>query len=387
MPRPRKPDATIPAHIDQTKIPAGCYWDKRDRYWYAIIRRPKPHRQRIAAGDALLSDLHREMEMVRGIDSRTLDWLLGEFEASLEYRQLAADTQEDYAYCRLALQRHKTKLGVPFAELERARITTPLIQRLVNAMAETHPSKANHVKRYLSTAFQWGKRNVAGVTNPAAGVKQAKERKAHRMPPDEVMRAVVTLLRERGALASRRKGSVAPYVWAVAMIAYKCRMRSVEVRDLTDANATDAGVIVRRHKGSLDTVVAWDDDLRDAWGWLVARRARVWLKKPAMRARLARPMVVSEDGAALSKSALNSAWRRAMAVAIEAGKIDASQRFGLHGLKHRGVTDTHGTKADKKDASGHKTDAMANLYDHEAATVSTPGKPFDLRSDLRKAKK
>jgi hypothetical protein len=36
--------------------------------------------------------------------------------------------------------------------------------------------------------------------------------------------------------------------------------------------------------------------------------------------------------------------------------IAPEQRFTLHGLKHRGITDTKGKKAEKKEASGHKTD-------------------------------
>lgn len=87
-----------------------------------------------------------------------------------------------------------------------------------------------------------------------------------------------------------------------------------------------------------------------------------------------RPLVVAEDGSALSKSALNSAWKRAMTAAIEAKVIGPQERFGLHGLKHRGVTDTPGTKADKKLASGHKSDAMLELYDHEVPTVNPAGK-------------
>lgn len=387
MPRPRKPDPSIPPHIDQAKLPRGCYWHKRGRCWYTLTAMPKPKWLRIAGEDAMLSDLHREMELVRGIDKRTLDWLLGEFEASLDYRQLAAATRDDYAYCRGVLQARPTKLGVPFAQLERSRITPPLIQRLVSAIAETHPTKANHVKRYLSAAFQWGRRNVAGVTNPAAGVRQAKERKAHKMPADATMRAVVAFLRARGSLPGRRPGSVAPYLWAVAVIAYKCRMRSVEVRDLTDASATDDGVLVKRRKGSDDSLVRWDADLRDAWGALVARRAAVWLRKPALRAKADRPLVVSEDGAVLSRSALNSAWRRAMALAIEANVIAAGDRFGMHGLKHRGVTDTEGGRDAKRAASGHKTAAMVALYDHEIPAVSTPGKPFDLGRDLGNRKK
>lgn len=48
------------------------------------------------------------------------------------------------------------------------------------------------------------------------------------------------------------------------------------------------------------------------------------------------------------------------------GVLTSDERFGLHGLKHCGVTDT---KGDKKEASSHKTDAMVHLYDHSLPTV------------------
>lgn len=375
MPRQRKPDPSIPGHIDQRKLPVGVYWDRRDHYWYTITHAPKAKRSRIAAADALMSDLHAAMELSRGIDSSSLDYMLALFEESGQFkREIGEATRDDYRYCRLAIQRHPTKLGVKFAYLSRAMIKMPLLQKLINDIAEKHPSKANHVARYLSVAYQWGMQNGYAIANPAQGLRKAQEMKAHRMPKREVMRAVIALLRERGAMPARRVGSVAPYVWAVAEIAYQCRMRSVEVRMLTDASATDDGIRVERVKGSLDTIVKWCPELRDAWGWLVSRRARIWLKRPALRAMALRPLIVSEDGAALSKSALNSAWRRAMAVSIETCVIAADQKFGLHGLKHRGVTDTPGNKADKKQASGHKSDAMAILYDHAIAVVEPAGK-------------
>lgn len=374
MPRPRKHDPSIPTHIEQRKLPIGVYWNKRDRYWYTLSCDPKPKYCRIAGADALMSDLHKAMELARGIDRSTLDYMLSKFAESPKYKKLAQTTQDDYGYCRLALQHHKTKLGCSFAELRRAAITTPLIQLLIDAVGEKYPSKANHIKRYLSAAYKWGIQRMGEPSNPALIVEQVKERGAHRMPDVDTMRAVVAFLRERGALPSRRKGSVPPYVWAVAEIAYRCRMRSVEVRHLTDANKTNAGIIVDRVKGSDGNLTRWCPELEEAWSWLVARRAHVWLRKPAMRTKTERALVVSEDGAALSKSALNSAWRRAMTEAMKAGLINKSSRFGLHGLKHRGVTDTPGTKADKKEASGHKTDAMLELYDHERHTVNPAGK-------------
>jgi integrase len=71
---------------------------------------------------------------------------------------------------------------------------------------------------------------------------------------------------------------------------------------------------------------------------------------------------------------MNSAWRRGMAEAMKEGLIESEERFGVHGLKHRGITDTEGNAADKQQASGHKTQQMAQHYDHEIATVDVAGK-------------
>lgn len=44
-----------------------------------------------------------------------------------------------------------------------------------------------------------------------------------------------------------------------------------------------------------------------------------------------------------------------MAMTIREHVITVEQRFGLHGLKHRGITNTASNRADKKDAAGHAT--------------------------------
>lgn len=372
MSRRRKPDPTIPAFIDQRKLPVGCYWNRRDRYWYAL---PGGKRKWLAGPDAMLSDLHSAMEGLHGVDRGSLDYMLGRFETSAQFKALAPGTQEGYRYSRLAVQRFQTKLGVSFADLRRASITPPAIQRLVDKIAETHPTKANHVKRYLSAAYSWARLRMDVKENPAKGVAQARERKAHRTPELATMRAFVAFLRQRGALGGRAKGSVAPYLWAVAEIAYRCRGRGVEVRELTDADATDEGVIVHRHKGSITNITAWCPELREAWDWLAARRDRIWRDRlpvvPLEPDR--RPILVTESGRPVVRYTLNSAWRRAVKQAIAAGVITADTRFGLHGLKHRGVTDTPGGRTERQAAAGHKSAAMTDVYSHDLDVVQPAG--------------
>ena len=58
--------------------------------------------------------------------------------------------------------------------------------------------------------------------------------------------------------------------------------------------------------------------------------------------------------------------------AIDAGVITTNERFGLHDLKRKGITDTLGTRADKQEASGHKSEAMMDIYDRSVPQVDTP---------------
>ena len=71
--------------------------------------------------------------------------------------------------------------------------------------------------------------------------------------------------------------------------------------------------------------------------------------------------------------------------AIEAGVIQPSDRFTLHGLKHRGVTDTKGSRQQKQRASGHRTESMVALYDHDVPVVqpATPREDASFRESFR----
>ena len=82
-----------------------------------------------------------------------------------------------------------------------------------------------------------------------------------------------------------------------------------------------------------------------------------------------RPLVVGEDGATLGKNSLHSAWRRRIHRAIKNKVITVDERFGLHDPKRKGITDTDGIGADKKEASGHKSAAMMDLHDLNAPVV------------------
>ena len=76
-----------------------------------------------------------------------------------------------------------------------------------------------------------------------------------------------------------------------------------------------------------------------------------------------RTLIVAAHDVVLQKSSLGSAFQCLIKEAIAAKVIEEEQRFGLHDLNRSGVTDTPGMRADKQAASGHRTEAMMDVYD------------------------
>lgn len=83
-----------------------------------------------------------------------------------------------------------------------------------------------------------------------------------------------------------------------------------------------------------------------------------------------RNIIVASHGGPLRKSGLDTAWQRFITLAITDDVVTLEQRFALHDLKRRGITDTVGTWADKQEASCHRDPKMMVVYDYSIPTVS-----------------
>lgn len=385
MPRGRKrkfnPD--IPKHIDQATIPAGFYFE-RGR-WYVLDPNPITGRARkktIANGRALLSDLHRLAEQRGGSPLRgTLRHAHNEFQKSARFRKLSKSTRDDYVYHGNLACDYKLKNGTLLGEREIDRIDPPAMQKLVDRIAEgweatpdpvpPRPSTANHVLRYLRRLFGWSKRRGYCITNPGEGIEQAEERKQFKMPTRDVFALVHAFAVERGKLAPHSLGSVPPYMAPAMVIAHGCRLRGVEVHALTDAHELKEGILCDRAKGSLDNVTKWNDELRAAWDRLVEVRAKIWkrTKPPTILRPEHRYLVVNQSGHPLSRSGMKTTWQRLMDAAVAAKVITDDERFTMHGLKHRGITDTRGGRHAKNEGAGHKSLQQTDHYNHELIVV------------------
>ncbi len=369
--RPRKLDPTMPKHIDPAKLPRGVFWDGTRSRWYI---KENGSTKRIGGTDEKLSDLHRLAEERTGVDRGSLSWLCDEFAASPQHAKLSPSTQKDYAYCRGVICNYAMRGGILFGTASVKNITRPAVQILIDALAKSGPSKAAHARRYLSRVWEWAaNRGYADPVNPATGIDMPTERKQRRLPTAVVMAAMLKSAYARGQQQRSSKGGCPPYLWAVADLAYLCRLRGIEVVTLCESAGSAVGIMTNRRKGSRDNVVSWTPRLRAAWDFLIAYRDEIWTarKMPVPMRAENRPVVVSEDGAALRKSSLDSAWQRFMTAMLEDGELTEEQRFSLHDLKRRGVTDTPGTRGQKQEASGHRSESMMDVYDLSVPIVPT----------------
>lgn len=365
----------IPKHIDRAKVPKGCYWQAKGQgRWYTSWR-DETGRQRtktVGTRFSTLADLHTAMEAHKGRKVGTLTYLIEQFEASAQFRKLAPATRRDYEMSAKGLKAERTKAGVTLGDGELSRWSRPMCQRLIDRIArERGPSAANHALRYLKRLFRWGINRGYLLENHAKGVEAAEERKLQRCPDDAAYNAVLAYAMECGGRTERTKGSCAPYLWPVMELAYLLRLRGVEVLDLSDASATADGVIVQRRKGSRGNVTEWAPRVKAAWAALESRREAIWERRsmPFPIAKEARTLVVAADGEPLQRSSLSSSWDRFIKAAISAGVIQPEQRFSLHDLKRRGISKTAGGWDAKREASGHKSDSMRDVYDKSTATV------------------
>ena len=374
--RKRKHNPHIPAHIDQAALPAAVYFDHRKgQVWYTLHwdETGKQRRRNIAPADVSLAELHQIMDEASNVDRGTLHYVCSQFHGSDRYKKLSSKTQDDYCYSRDVLLSLPTKLGKPLGDLAVRKFTSALVQRIVDRLAdEGTPSKAAHVLRYLRRVLQWGRNRGFLDVNPALGIEAPVERKQRRLPDHEVMGVLIDRAIARGLLIRGEKGGCPEYLGYVMELAYLCRLRGIEVVTLTDANELESGILTNRRKGSRDNIVRWTPRLRKAWDHAKAYRAKVWEKRktaiPIAPSR--RNIIVASHGGPLRKSSLDTAWQRFITLAIADGIITPEQRFGLHDLKRRGITDTVGTRAEKQEASGHRDAKMMDVYDHSVPTVS-----------------
>ena len=115
----------------------------------------------------------------------------------------------------------------------------------------------------------------------------------------------------------------------------------------------EEGLLIERAKKSKSQIIVWTERLRKA--------VKAAQNMPGVSWQ--RYLIHNITGQKIPDETFSSAWQRLMKRAIETG---LKERFTFHDLKAKGVSDFDG---DKKIASGHRTDAMVDVYDRKPAQV------------------
>lgn len=361
--RKRKIDLTIPAHINQKKLPKGCYWDKVKQHWYTIYKKPngKSGRKRIAGPTALMSELHRIMEAENGIDRDTFSFLADKYFKSTAYKKLSNKKNHLDAY--KILKAFPTKIKKPLHEMSIKLWTDGLVQKVIDKTSINNgPSAAVKLNAFIRRVFSWNIKRDHCKYNPAIKTELPEERKKQIYPSHRAYYALLNHAKAKGTYSQKFKGSCPHYIWIVMELEYLCRQRGIETRTMTDKDIDDIGVTTNRTKGSKTNVTEWNDRLKLAVDEAQKARKAIYDAKgrPTPLKASDRPLIVNTMGESLKASAYHSAWQRFITNAIQIGVIDASERFSLHDLKRKGVTDT---KGDKLKASGHRDPKMMAIYD------------------------
>lgn len=384
--RPRSRAKNLPRHIDHLKVPKGIYWDASGSgRWYVLEPAPEKRtgtKARTVAGpDAKLSDLHAITEARAGAATRgTLASVMTLFHDSLEFKQLSMNTRRHYGDYMEAIKVYRLKNDATFGDLMIDKLTPGGVRKIIHGIAlgriaekageadvPGYPTKANHWLRYTRRVASWGYENDECKTNPFKGVSEVQERANNRMPDVALFRAVQDFVRARGQLGGRKKGAMPPYAWAGMELAYQARLRGIEVLTMHDGHVAADRLRTNRRKGSRDNLTRIGERMAEALEVLLTRRAAIWASKriPTPLRPEDRVILVSERGTPLTSSGWHSMWQRLMREAVKAGVLTKEQRFALHGLKHRGITDS---KGDKRAESG-LTEAMVRHYDHDVPEV------------------
>ncbi|MCP5136543.1 MAG: hypothetical protein H6981_07070 [Gammaproteobacteria bacterium] len=334
-PRPRKKDRLPP----YCEIRSGGVWmrDYEDgklgkRHWLCQDGTPN-------------SEVWRLWEDRRsGVETRSLQWLIERFLNSDKFQERARSTQDDYRKDLKRIGEFPMADGKPFGTAPIAAITTKVLQKWMDARGLQAKVRANREIAALSAAFTWGVQRLDGIdTNPCKGVDRFKEKARDRYVTDLEYSHVYQLAGDRVF-----------YLQPMMEIAVICRAREGEIFALRgDQHVGHGKLELRRSKGSKTQIIDGGDRLeraiRAAWNG---------------RARFPNAYIFADDhGAPIKLGAVRNAWQRLMKIATATG---LKERFTIHDLKAKGVSDFDG---DKFKASGHKTPRMAAVYDRKIEVV------------------
>lgn len=254
---------------------------------------------------------------------------------SAQFRDLAPRTQRDH-------EEYWARLDKVFGHMDPAKLTPVSVRRYMDLRSAK--VQANRERSFLQTLYAWGVERGFAASNPVQQVKKFSERARDRYITDAEYQAIY----DHASLNVR----------AAMEISYLCAARMGDVLRLTIPQLHEDGIFIRQNKTGKKQIKRWTPRLR----------AAVDLARSQPSSIGTMFVLHDKNGQALSKSALQWGWAKAL---VDAKLKDADIHF--HDLKAKGISDFEG---DKKKFSGHQSDAMVARYDRKVPIVDTVAAAF-----------
>jgi len=299
------------------------YWCYRP--WDKNLKAYAPQ-QRLAPKEAHYAEIMDAYHRATAKSVYNLRSLISRYMESPQFNELAVVTKKNYHNCMIGIDREILSNDQSLLDIAFQQWSPALTRRYLDIrVAKT---QANREVQFMRSVFSWGYERDLCPNNPCKGVRLNKTPPRTRYITDDEFKIVSDLAK--------------PRMKAAMTIAFKCRLRQVEVRNLRRDDLTSEGISCKRHKGSKTTIVEWDHDLKAACNWSDSISTFV---------------LHGYDCHQWKREAFTTEWPLASGL---------KNRFTFHDLKAKGISDDQG---DKQKGSGHKSASMINIYDRLPAKV------------------
>lgn len=314
---------------------------------------------RLGSLTASKADIWVEYEKHHNADTKkgSVAFLIEGYMKCDTYINLAPETKKDYRDC-------KKRIKEVFGKMRAVDVQPKHVRQFMDLRGQKSKSRANRERTYLSNVMSWGFERGHSNMNPCKGVKPFKIKSRDRYVTDEEYKAVY---------------DIAPATFkAVMEIAYLCAARSGDVRQLRLGDMKGEGLFIEQGKTGKKQIKRWTPRLQ-----AVVELAK---KQPS---RISTTFIIhTKDGQPYSAKGLRGIFGKIIDKAMgicrriktetdaeyEARKAifdkeyppQFTERFSLHDLKAKGISDYQG---DKQYFSGHKTASMMETYNRTADIV------------------
>lgn len=343
MGRKRKPENKLLPDYVYPRKERGCYI-YRPHLGGGKLGKPK----RLCSIDAPISEIWKAYESLEGHADNTIQWLLDTYNESDESKSHAKSVQKQQIGYRNSLVNAVGAKGGKFGDLPLEVVNRLMIRRYLD-VAKFKIGANRHVQ-YLKAAWNWANQRYPQVPqiNPCAGVKLNEEKTRDRYVEEwefELVQAVIN------------RTTRSPYLSVMMDLAYLCRLRCIEVRNLRESHIEGDYIRIIRSKGSLGELTRISPRLLAA-----INAAKKMFPNAPVPIKGGPYLLHNAKGQRISKNKFDSAWKRVMEKAVEKGiEIDGviiklDEPFHFHDIKGMGITDH------PEQWGGHKSEAQRLDY-------------------------